>query len=88
MLLVNKRQGSGDAAAAISDYNGEVLGGSSGLIQKVIPYLTAHPSDPGKIQTMRNDLNPPAHDSDTVPTRQALREALGNLKRFRKNYLA
>ena len=88
MLLVKKRQESGDAAAAISDYNGHVLGGSSGLIQKVIPYLTAHPSDPGKIQTMRNDLNPPAHDSDAVPTRQSLRETLGNLKKFRKDYLS
>ncbi len=88
MLLVKKRQESGDAAAAISDYNRGVLGGSSGLVQKVTPYLTAHPSDPGKLQAMRNDLNPPAHDSDTVPTRQSLREALGNLKKFRKEYLA
>jgi hypothetical protein len=88
MLLVKKRQEGGDAAAAISDYNRDVLGGLSGLVQKVTPYLTAHPSDPGKTQAMRIDLNPPAHDNDAVPTRQALREALGNLKKFRKDYLA
>ena len=85
---MKKGREGGDATAAVSDYDGRMLGGDGGLAQQVTPYLNADPSDPGKLRTICNDLNPPAHDSDAVPTRQALRDALGNLKRFRKDYLA
>ena len=87
MLLVKKRREGGDAAAAISDYQGQMLGGADGLAQQVIPYLDGDPSHPGKIKTIRADLNPSPHDDEAVPTRQALREALGNLRKFRKDYL-
>jgi hypothetical protein len=87
MLLVKKRREGGDATAAISDYDGLMLGGGGGLVELVTPYLIIDPSHPGKLKVICNDLNPPAHDDDAVPTRQALREALGNLKKFRKDYL-
>ena len=87
LVLVKKRRECGDTNAAISDYEGQMLGRGTGLRQQVTPYLDVDPSHPGKLKVICNDLNPPAHDDDAVPTRQALREALGNIIRFRKDYL-
>jgi hypothetical protein len=87
MLLVKKRLEAGHASAAISDYEGQMLGGKEGLVQQVLPYLTTDASHPGKLRTIHDDLNPPSHDDDDIPSRQALKEALGNLRRFKKDYL-
>jgi hypothetical protein len=85
LLLVKKRQDSGDTAATISDYKGKVLGD---LEPQVTPYLQLKdPSHPGKLAALRRDLNPANHDDD-IPTRAALRISLGTLKDFRKAYLA
>jgi hypothetical protein len=84
LLLVKKRQKNGEAAAAISDYKGKVLGELEPL---VTPYLQIKdPSHPGKLAALRRDLNPANHDDD-IPTRAALRISLGTLKDFRKGYL-
>jgi hypothetical protein len=85
LLLVKKRQDSGETAATISDYKGKVLGD---LEPQVTPYLQLKdPSHPGKLAALRRDLNPANHDDD-IPTRAALRLSLGTLKDFRKAYLA
>ena len=87
MLLVKQRREAGDAHSAISDYQGQMLGGKLGLIQQVVPFLTIDPSHPGKLNTLHADLNPASHDDDDVPSRQVLRESLGNLRRLRKDYI-
>ena len=66
-LLVRKRLESGDANAAISDYERQTLGGKDGLVQQVVPYLTIDPSHPGKLHTLNDDLNPPSHDDSLAP---------------------
>ena len=83
LVLVKNRKEGGDATAAVSDYEGQMLGG---LVPQVVPYLTIDPSHGGKLKAICNDLNPPAHDDDYIPPRQALRDALGNLNKFRKDY--
>ncbi len=88
MLLVKKQKEEGNTAAAISDYDNHRLGGNGDLVKLVVPYLSLNNSHPGKLRTIRNDLNPANHDDDYIPTREALKMALGDLKYFQKNYLS
>ena len=87
LLLVKKRVADGDASAALSDYDNQRLSGDDNLVKKVIPHLTLDNSHPGKLRTIQNDLNLAKHDDDNIPSRVALKEALGNLRKFQKDYL-
>jgi len=82
-LLVKKRREAGDPAAFITDYDGKTLGQ---LIPEVNPALVMDSSHPGKIKTLEKHLNPGKHD-DTPPSKGELQVALGDLKRFKKDYL-
>jgi hypothetical protein len=81
-LLVKKRIESGDKAALITEYDGKDLGD---LQNKVTPYLM-DPSHHGILRVIRSNLNPGKHD-DKPPSVGALKDALGHLKRFTKEYL-
>jgi len=82
-LLVKKRREAGDPAALITDYDGKTLGQ---LIPEVNPALVMDSSHPGKLKTLEKHLNPGKHD-DTPPSKGELQVALGDLKRFKKDYL-
>jgi hypothetical protein len=84
LLLVKDRKANGDTAANLSDYAGKVLGELHTL---VIPLLTKDPSDPGKLRVMTGHLNPGNHD-DNLPSVSDLKNALGNLSAFHRDYLA
>ena len=48
--------------------------------------LTADASHPGKLRSIRSQLNPAKHDDDT-PDRGTIAVALGDLKFLKKQYL-
>ena len=81
-LLVKNRREQGEAAAKITDYDGKTLGD---LFPKVNPLLKDI-SHPGKLKFMEGALNPGKHD-DTIPSKGNLSCALGDLKKFRADYL-
>lgn len=83
LLLVKKRKSEGNDTATISDYQGMELGKLEPL---VLPHLDHQNGDRGKLTAMRRDLNPGNHHA-TPPTKAALRNAWGNLKKFYKTYL-
>lgn len=82
-FLTKKRRDGGDASALITDYDGKTLGQ---LIPLTHPHLVLDASHPGKLKTMEKHLNPGKHD-DTPPSKGELQCALGDLKRFKKDYL-
>ena len=82
-MLVRDRWTKGDNGVALSDYDGKTLGH---LEPKVVPLLTAHPSHPGKLRSIRSQLNPAKHDDDT-PDQGTIAVALGDLKFLKKQYL-
>ena len=82
-LLTKRRRDGGDGSALITDYDGKTLGQ---LIPLTHPHLVIDASHPGKLKTMEKHLNPGKHD-DTPPSKGELQCALGDLKRFKKDYL-
>ncbi|RMH35235.1 MAG: hypothetical protein D6690_09495 [Nitrospirae bacterium] len=83
LMLVRDRQGKGESAANLSDYDDKTLGW---LIQKVEPLLTKDVSHPGKLRVIGQRLNPGSHDHQ-VPAVGDLKQCLGDLKMLRKEYL-
>jgi len=81
-LLVRSRRSQGDLAAKITDYDGKTLGD---LFPKAHPLLT-DASHAGKLKTMERFLNPGKHD-DSIPSKGELSCALGDLKKFKSDYL-
>ena len=82
-MLVRDRWTKQDKAAALSDYDGKNLGH---LEPKVEPLLTADASHPGKLRSIRSQLNPAKHDDDT-PDHGTIKVAFGDLKSLKKQYL-
>jgi hypothetical protein len=82
-IIVNNRKLNGDANASISDYTG-AKGTLESLITEVAPYLT-DVSHSGKLKVIAQTLNPGNHDDD-VPTKEALKQAYGDLGGFKKQY--
>ena len=81
-LAVKQRRLTGEATAQLSDYDGKNLGE---LILVIEPYLT-EPSHPGKLNTIRDRLNPSSHD-DAPPDTGLITAAYGDLVKFKKDYL-
>lgn len=81
-LAVRSRFAAGDTLAGITDYDGQNLGQ---LIPVVHPYLT-DASHPGKLNAIRDGLNPANHDGG-IPDRGMLTVCFGDLQRFAKDYL-
>lgn len=81
-LAVKKRRESGDELALISDYTGKTLGQ---LIPTAHQFLTK-PDEPGKLDAIRNGLNPAAHDAPP-PDKGTLAVCFGDLRKFIKDYL-
>jgi len=65
----------------LTTYDGVELGQ---LIINVTVYLT-DPSHVGKLNTIRQETNPGNHDHKT-PTSTALKCAIGDLRRLKKDY--
>lgn len=82
-ILVKDLWAKGDTNAALSDYDGRNLGQLSPPVERL---LTADPSHPGKLRSIRNELNPAKHD-DGIPDQGTLKVALGDLRFFKKQYL-
>jgi AAA domain len=82
-IVVNNRRLSGEPTAAITDYTG-AKGTLESLITEVERYLIDL-SHPGKLRVIARTLNPGCHD-DNVPTKEALKQAYGELVGFRKQY--
>ena len=82
-LLVRERTRAGDSLAKITDYDRKTLGDLRPL---VCGYLN-DPSHPGKLLSIERALNPGKHD-DQIPSRGDLVVSLGDLKHFKKTYLA
>ena len=82
-ILVKDRWTKRDNGAALSDYDGKNLGQ---LEPKVEPLLTADASHPGKLRSIRSQLNPANHD-DNTPDQGTIAVALGDLKFLKKQYL-
>jgi hypothetical protein len=70
-------------SASIADHDGKTL---EALVPKVLPLLSKDPADPGKLKQIPSTLNPAKHD-DKIPSRAALRQVLGELKKLKKEYL-
>lgn len=83
LVLVKHRRLQGDSAANLSDYDGKTLGH---LIRDVEPLLGNDPSHLGKLRVIGQRLNPGAHDHQVPPTGD-LKQCLGDLKAFRREYL-
>jgi energy-coupling factor transporter ATP-binding protein EcfA2 len=81
-MLVKSQREQGDATAIITAFDGKTLGE---LFPKVYPLLK-DASHAGKLKVMERVLNPGKHD-DVVPSRGDLTCALGDLKKFRQDYL-
>ena len=82
-ILVKDLWAKGDTNAALSDYDGRNLGQLSPPVERL---LTADPSHPGKLRSIRNELNPAKHD-DGIPDQGTLKVALGDLRFLKKQYL-
>jgi hypothetical protein len=82
-IAVNNRRVNGEPTAAITDYKG-AKGTLESLITEVEKYLMDL-SHPGKLRVVARTLNPGCHD-DNVPTKEALKQAYGELVGFRKQY--
>ena len=82
-ILIRNRWTKGEKCAARIDYVGKNLGK---LEPKVESLLTADPSHPGKLHSIRSQLNPAKHD-DNTPDRRTIEVALRNLKFLKKRYL-
>lgn len=82
-IAVNNRRQNGDLTAQITDYVGP-KGTFESLISEAEPFLN-DPSHPGKLKVIAQTLNPGKHDGD-VPTKEALKQAYGDLGQFRKHY--
>jgi tetratricopeptide (TPR) repeat protein len=82
-LLLKKRREEGDDNAMLSDYTGHD-GTLRHLIPLVTPYLDS--DEPGKLNVIRDNTNPGNHDGD-VPSKEALKVYLGDLKKMKKKYL-
>ena len=80
-LIVRQRRERGDQCS-ITDYDGKSL---SDLAPKVRRHLTV-PEHIGKFDDLTRALSPGSHD-DQVPPGSELRVALGNLRRFCKDYV-
>lgn len=83
MVVVRDRKAAGDNTASITDYDGQNFGNYS---QKVYALLSEDPSHPGKLRTAHNLTTPGSHD-DAPPSKGELRNALGDLKKLKKDYL-
>lgn len=81
IIAVNGRRAAGDTSAALSDYDGKVLGA---LVPEAVPYLT-DPAEPGKLRAIGKALNPGTHDS-IVPSSGDLAVCHGDLQAFRRAY--
>jgi hypothetical protein len=82
-LLVRHSRMSGDTLASITDYDGQNFGTFSA---QVLTLLTRDPSHPGKLTAAYNYVTPGPHD-DTPPSTGQLKVVIGDLKRFKKDYL-
>lgn len=82
-LLVRKRREEGDQNAMLSEYTGQ-RGTLGHLIPLVVPYLGS--DEPGKLNAIRENTNPGNHD-DEVPSKEALRVYVGDLKALKQKYL-
>lgn len=80
-VIVREARKNGNTTACLTDHDGKNLGQ---LIPDVEPYLT-DPSHPGKLKTIAYNLNPGKHD-DSVPNKETLVHAFGELGRFQKDY--
>jgi len=80
-ILVKQRLEAGEPAS-IADYEGQTLGP---LIAALEPFHQDS-SHPGKWRTVNTMLSPGSHDADP-PAANELKIALGDLKRFHKDYL-
>ena len=81
-LLVSERRTSGDTNALITEYDNVQL---NALITQVTPYLKRQ-DEAGKLGSIRQSTNPGNHDDD-VPSKETLKVCLGNLRRFKRDYL-
>ncbi len=81
-VLVNQERKNGNLTACLTDYGGKNLGQ---LIPLVEPFLI-DASHSGKLKTMARTLNPGKHD-DSVPNKEPLVHAHGELTRFQKDYV-
>ena len=82
-MLVRDRHASGDAQAAISDYDGKNFGDFK---LKVTGLLSKDPSHPGKLITAHNNMTPGPHD-DRPPSTSQLKVAAGDIRALKKEYL-
>lgn len=83
MMLVRDRLAKGDAMALITDYDKKNFGNYS---QNVYELLNKDPSHPGKLRAAYGYVTPGPHD-DGPPSSGDLKVALGDLKKFKKEYL-
>ena len=81
-IVVKGRRAKGQDVSII-DFDGKTLEQLRPLVE---PYLTGDPSHPGKLQAAANVLNPGSHE-DVVPDGEALAVVLGDMKRFKSDYL-
>lgn len=80
-IAVRAARKSGNTTACLTDYDGKNL---CQLIPEAEPYLT-DPAHSGKLKTIATNLNPGKHD-DSVPNKETLVHAFGELTRFQKDY--
>ena len=81
-LLVKERRAA-HPTSSLTDYDGKNLGHLEPLLT---PHLTKDASHPGKLRMIAQLLNPGAHD-DQIPSSGDLIVSLGDLEKFRKDYL-
>lgn len=82
-LLVKSRHANGDNTAMISHYDGKNYGDFSA---QALALLTQDPAHKGKLTAAYNYVTPGPHD-DTPPSNSQLKQALGDLKGLKKDYL-
>ena len=82
-MLVEDQWKNGNKGAVLSHYDGKSLGDFE---LKVEQLLTSDPSHPGKLRSIRNQLNPAKHDDDK-PDQGTITVALGDLRFLTKQYL-
>ena len=75
-VLVRAEAQEGNQSASVTDYDGKAL---EWLVPRTSPLLQKDPSHAGKLEALKNTLNPSCHD-DAPPSCEALVCACGDLQ--------